>query len=95
MKQESIDFLTSHLQNWNTYKAVSVWPHLPTEDSQRLLDIAREFDPNYTGVIWCQSCLEDVVKFVFRNFEKTEAYKEFVKEPQPEKTVIEAKFKRK
>lgn len=75
----SEQYLLTKLGMWDTYKKVSIIPHLPTEDSSRLLEIAKEIDPRYTGTIWCQSCLEDVVRFVFNNFEKTEAYKNATK----------------
>lgn len=70
MTQESKDYLKSKLPMWELFKSVGIIPHLPTDESQRLLKIAREIDERYTGTIWCQSCLEDVVKFVFVNYEK-------------------------
>lgn len=86
ISDKSTQYLITKLGMWDTYKKVSIIPHLPTEESNTLLEIAKEIDPRYTGTIWCQSCLEDVVKFVFNNFEKTEAYKEATK--QPEKVII-------
>ena len=82
----SAQYLLTKLPMWDTYKKVSVIPHLPTEDSSKLLEIAKEIDPRYSGTIWCQSCLEDVVRFVFNNFEKTEYYINATKEP--EKVII-------
>ncbi len=76
LSTDSIAYLTSKLPMWQTYKQVQVIPHLPVEDSKRLLEIGKEIDPRYSGTVWCQSCLEDVVKFVFLNFEKTPEYAE-------------------
>lgn len=70
MTEESIEFLKGFLKEWEVYKMVKVWPHLATEDSKRMLEIAKEVDPTYSGTVWCQSCLEDVVKFVFKAYER-------------------------
>lgn len=94
MTQESVNFLISKLPMWETYKQVQIIPHLPVEDSQRLLSIAREIDPKYSGVIWCQSCLEDVVKFVFNNFTQSEEYKA-LSVPEEEKMIRIEKINRK
>lgn len=91
-KKESVEFLMEYKSMWDIYKQVQVISHLPTEVSQQFLEIAKEIDPNYTGTVWCQSCLEDVIRFVYVNFEKSDHYNALYNKTEPEKIVIKTSF---
>jgi hypothetical protein len=65
MTQEQIEFLYQHKVMYNNFKTSGVIAHLPREDAEKFLEIAKTFQPEYNTSLWCGDCVMDMVSFVY------------------------------
>jgi hypothetical protein len=66
MTQEQIEFLYSHKQMHHNFTTSGVIPHLPREDSEKFLEIAKTFQPEYSTSLWCGDCVMEMIDFVYK-----------------------------
>lgn len=61
----TVEFLDLHRQQYNDWVAVDVVPHFSDWVKQRFLEIAKTFNPNYTEDLNCETCVMNLVDFVY------------------------------
>jgi len=66
MTKEQIEFLYSYKVMYHNFTTSGVIPHLPRLDSEKFLEIAKTFQPDYNTSLWCGDCVMEMVDFVYR-----------------------------
>ena len=85
MTTEQTEFLDSHKQMHHNFTTSGVIPHLPREDSEKFLGIAKTFQPEYNTSLWCGDCVMEMIDFVYRQALKNEEVKELPKNEKKRK----------
>lgn len=71
MKQHNIEFLEANRHHYTTLVNAGYIQHLDQATRQRILDIIHEeFNPGYIAALWCQSCIADMLKYCYIQFDK-------------------------
>lgn len=71
MIQESIDFLNANRHHYELYLKAQYVKHLDLATRQGLLDVIRkEFNPGYMSDLWCNTCVVDMLKFAYVQYDK-------------------------
>lgn len=88
MKQENIDFLEANRHYHDILIQAGIVKHLDGATKQRIFEIIREeFAPNYMVSLWCSSCVADLLKFAYTQFDKYLA-----ENPKSDLLVFEPKY---
>lgn len=71
MKNENKAFLDANRHHYNLLVNAGIVKHLDGATREGLLRIIREeFAPNYIASTWCQSCVADILKFAYVQYDK-------------------------
>lgn len=71
MKDENKAFLDANRHHYNLLVNAGIVKHLDGATRDGLLRIIREeFAPNYIASTWCQSCVADILKFAYVQYDK-------------------------
>ena len=71
MKDENKAFLDASRHHYNLLVNAGIVKHLDGATRDGLLRIIREeFAPNYIASTWCQSCVADILKFAYVQYDK-------------------------
>ncbi len=96
MKQDNIEFLEAQRHHYNTLVNAGYVQHLDQATRQRILDIIHEeFNPGYIASLWCQSCIADMLKYCYVQYDKWIAAQpavEVVQEPVAERDHVRMTF---
>lgn len=74
MKPENKAFLEANRTHWITLRDAFFIRHLDghtRSEMQRIM--GEEFRPGYVTDLWCQTCVADMVRALYQEFEKWEA----------------------
>ena len=71
MKDENKAFLDANRHHYNLLVNAGIVKHLDGATRDGLLRIIREeFAPNYIASTWCQSCVANILKFAYVQYDK-------------------------
>lgn len=71
MTPESIAFLDANRHHYDLWLRAQYVQHLDIATRQELLNvIRREFDPGYLGQLWCPTCVVDMLKLAYTQYDK-------------------------
>jgi hypothetical protein len=71
MKQENKEFLDANRQHWIAWERAQIVVQLDMHVRSELLRIAREeFNVMYNANLWCSSCVIDMLKYVYTQYDK-------------------------
>lgn len=70
MKPENTAYLEAHRGVWTMYEKAQIIVHMDQALKEGLLRVIREeFDPGYLANLWCGSCVVDMLKYVYTQYE--------------------------
>jgi len=70
ISDNSIEWLQSNINIWERHR-VGNFKHINREEAKRFQSIAKEIDQDrYFSIYSCDKCIQELVRFVFTNYEK-------------------------
>lgn len=92
MRADNIEFLEANRHHYTTLVNAGFIQHLDQSTRQRMLDIIHEeFNPGYIATLWCQSCIADMLKYLYVQYDKWVASQP-VEEPVQERDHVRMTF---
>ena len=92
MKPENKQFLDDNRHHYDIYVRAQYIQHFDSATRQRMLDVIHEeFNPGYIGTLWCQSCIADMLKYCYVQYDKWIAAQP-KEEPTPEEVAKPAEL---
>ena len=74
MKPENKKFLEDNRHHWITLRDAKFCRHLDGNTRSGMMRVmSEEFRPGYTADLWCGTCVAEMVKQLYHEFEKWEA----------------------
>lgn len=71
MKLENREFLDTNRHHYTTLVNAGYVQHLDQHTRENILRIIHEeFAPGYLAQLWCQSCVADLIKFAYVQYDK-------------------------